>query len=293
MLLTFILALCALSLMGLQAIFRLPNSPQDYTPAVARTNGDIIQLADQRAAIVQTDLAISQKGAVFTHGQFDITSATGTLFAAGEEVWWDTTNKLAVKVSTITNSVPGYRLGLCLVAKVSGDLTVRTDLNAMPMGQRLKVMTSNNDGAADFGTSSAETVIATYSFAAGQLKTGSVIEFLAALLAVATNSTDTFQWRVRLGGLTGTVVADSTAIDLANNDVGVLSGAIVVTDDGATGHIRALSQSMLKSTANPLVVGSTAIDTTAAQTLVITATHSSANAGNTSRAVEFLVKQAA
>ena len=110
---------------------------------------------------------------------------------------------------------------------------------------------------------------------------------LAAAIATSTNGTDTFRYRVRLGGVAGSVVADSGAIDLANNDVLVAQGQIVIREDGAAGSIVGASQGVLKTTAFNTLLDATATDTTAALSLVLTCVQSVASASNSCRATAF------
>lgn len=268
-----------------EATYRMIADQQDYTPLVAVLAGLVILMADGRAGVVQADLAAAQKGSIIVEGILDFNSASATVFVDGEDVWWDDTNNLAVKTGISTAT---FRLGTAVGAKASGALVVRVDLNARAFGGCDKIAEAVADSAAVTNTVT-ETIVGTVTIPANRLKTGTIIEFLAALIATATNSTDTFQGRVRLGGVAGTVVADTTAIDLANSDVGVLKGQIVIRTDGAGGTFVAASQSQMKTTSNPLVSASVAIDTTAAITLVFTIQESVASAGNSAVAREFNV----
>jgi hypothetical protein len=81
------------------------------------------------------------------------------------------------------------------------------------------------DGAAGttLTNATAETVLKYYSFPAGFWHAGKVVEVTWANLIPSTNSTDTLAVRGRFGAaaLTGTVVADGVALDVANDDVSV------------------------------------------------------------------------
>lgn len=110
-----------------EAIFRQNAGQQDYTPGSAVSAGEIVELPDGRAGVVKTDLAASAKGAVYTTGILDVLAATGTLFTAGDPVYWDISASLAV-------DAPGAEgdlyIGTAVAAKTSGQLVVRVDLNA-------------------------------------------------------------------------------------------------------------------------------------------------------------------
>ena len=109
-----------------EAIFKQNSGQQDYTPGAAVKGGDVVELADGRAGVVKASLAASEKGAVYTKGIFEITSATATLFSAGDPVWWDASANLAI---TTQDDSADFFLGSAEIAKVSGDLEVRVDLN--------------------------------------------------------------------------------------------------------------------------------------------------------------------
>ncbi len=68
---------------------------EDYTPAAATTAGDIIQLADGRAAVACTDLDASEAGSVYTAGQFTVTKYNAVVGLDGQAYFWDKTNSRA------------------------------------------------------------------------------------------------------------------------------------------------------------------------------------------------------
>jgi predicted RecA/RadA family phage recombinase len=255
----------------------------DYTPAAATDAGVVFLHPMGMAAVVLAELAANELGTAATEGQFDLASASGTVFAAGEAVWWDDTNNLAVVSGASTAS---FLAGRAAVAKVSGQTTVRVDLNATS-GHGALGSTLIADSSAVTNTTT-ETVVGTLTIPANTLRIGNVVEAVAAMIATATNSTDTFRFRIRLGGVAGTVVADSTAIDLADNDTAQHRLQIVVRAIGASGSVVAASHGMMKTTASHLVVGATTVDTTAAITLVATITESVANAGNSAKLTQFV-----
>lgn len=264
--------------MTIRAAFVQCEDTLDYTPAADTEAGSVVLLADGRVGITKAFIAAGILGAVGTEGLFDFNSASATLFAAGEDVYWDATNLLAVVAGTATAS---YRVGRAVRAKINGDTSVRVNINQAAGLALRQVITA--DGAPVTNTT-AETVMASFAIPAGALKQGRIIDFLAAAIATATNGADTFRYRVRLGGLTGGVVADSGAIDLANNDVLVAQGHIVIREDGASGSIVGASQGVLKTTAFNTLLDATAIDTNTALSLVLTCTQSAASASNSARA---------
>lgn len=126
-----------------------------------------------------------------------------------------------------------------------------------------------------------------------------VYEFYARVVRSGVNSTDTSRTRVRLGAttLTGTVLADSTALATVANDVLELHGYLEVRDVGATGHILAAGKVeglVLTSPAETVkrtIVGSTVLDTTAALLFEVTNIMSSSSAGNTATLKAFWLRK--
>lgn len=101
-----------------------PADEQTITAAAALDSGDIVDLADGRAGVVQGlgSYAIGDKVKVATTGRFRVPAATGTTFAAGAVVDWDDTNKLAVADGD-------FNIGRAEFAKGSGPLFVDVLLN--------------------------------------------------------------------------------------------------------------------------------------------------------------------
>lgn len=267
--------------MTIRAAFVQCDDNLPYTPAAALDGGSVVLLPDGRVGVTLTAIAAGVLGAVVTEGILDFNSDTSTIFSEGEDVFWDATNFLAVPAG---NANASYRVGRATRAKISGDLVVRVLINATSGLALRQVITANGTAVTNTTT---ETVMATFAIQAGALKQGRIVEFLAGAIATATNGTDTFRYRVRLGGVAGSIVADSGAIDLANNDVFVVNGQIVVREDGASGSIVSAAHGLLKTTGFNTLLDATAVDTTAALSLVLTCTQSAASASNSTRATVF------
>lgn len=142
--------------------------------------------------------------------------------------------------------------------------------------------------------SAAVTAIATevafdksYTIPANSLRAGDIINVKGQAIATATNSTDTLTIKLYIGGVAGTMVMTSGAIDVANNDICFFEMNIVVRTIGASGTLVAYGFVSLgvagTVTTKAVYLGSTAIDTTVAQQIVPSATWSSNNAGNSVR----------
>jgi len=101
-----------------------------HIAASAYGPGTIVQIADGRIGVFEglsspstndlVDLAVA--------GQFDVVkNATSDTYSVGAPVYWDPTNNVAK-----TTSAGGYYyVGRCVIASVSGDTYVYTDLNAV------------------------------------------------------------------------------------------------------------------------------------------------------------------
>jgi hypothetical protein len=120
--------------------------------------------------------------------------------------------------------------------------------------------------------------------AANTLKVGSRIRVRAQSIATSTNSTDTLNMIIRLGT---TDLLATGAVDVANNDVGYIDAEFVVRTIGASGTMVGVGQTALgvpgTVTAKPKALASTAVDTTTALSVNVTATWSVASASNSVR----------
>lgn len=73
----------------LEANFRQDGWIEDYTAVAALTGGQVIQLADGRAAVVVDDIAAAAKGSVQVRGIAEVIKASGPIALAGQEYFWD------------------------------------------------------------------------------------------------------------------------------------------------------------------------------------------------------------
>lgn len=123
-----------------------------------------------------------------------------------------------------------------------------------------------------------------FNIPANSLRPGDVIRVRAQGIATATNSTDTLAATLRIGN---TDVVATPAVDVANNDIFVIEADLVVRTIGAGGTFVAAGMAGIgasgSATMRPVFKASTALDTTAAQSVNVTATWSVANAGNSCR----------
>lgn len=154
-------------------------------------------------------------------------------------------------------------------------------------GITLGLLSSLTADGANFGGSGAnvEAVIGsgTITIPANTLGAGDVVRFSAHVEIPTTVSTDTLRLRVRVGGLTGTAIYDTTAIDVANNDYATINGQLTFRTVGAAGTAKAVVNARLLMGATDAATATQAtavssIDTTSALTVVVTAVWSTQSA---------------
>lgn len=121
-----------------QATMREDQWTEKFAAAngVTYNSGDIVQRPNGMAAVViglrpitgsSSEPSLDQVTVSYIGG-VDVLSASGTVFADGASVYWDSTNKLAVTTLPTTG---GYYLGTARGAKASGTTSVRVMLNAI------------------------------------------------------------------------------------------------------------------------------------------------------------------
>lgn len=97
----------------------------DYTPASDVAAGDVIQQEDL-IAVAKRDIPAGTLGALHPTGVFDIPKNTGAGqdVPAGKLLFWDDTNKVAVKTPAAGQKI----LGKAVAAAAENDETVRVRL---------------------------------------------------------------------------------------------------------------------------------------------------------------------
>lgn len=122
----------------MEATYRQPGCSVDYTPAAAVSAGDVVQLADGRAAVSPNDIAAGVKGAVAVEGIYRIAKTTSMVLLDGGRVYWDhSANKAHFRP---TNDRDFY-LGTVVGDAASSATTVDVCLNEKP-----KYVVDSRDG---------------------------------------------------------------------------------------------------------------------------------------------------
>ena len=197
---------------------------------------------------------------------YGVTKATGAAWAVGDRLGHDGT--------AFTRDAQYARVAVAVTAAASGATT----------GDVLLLESANGDLVIAGGTptavtaSATETVTQTATIPAGILRAGDEVEVDAGVTATTTTGTETVRAVARIGGLTGVVVADAPALDVANGDRAGLMGKAFVDAVGASGSIGAHGVGGWSTAGGAAKMTDTApgtVDTTAAVTVVTTVTNSS------------------
>lgn len=103
------------------------------TATTAGKGGDILPLPDGRASFVEglAPYAVGDALSLRKEGIARVVSASGTTFAAGEEVYYDVSAGLAIRYDSANlNSAEDYYLGTAHKAKTAGTTSVEVEFNA-------------------------------------------------------------------------------------------------------------------------------------------------------------------
>jgi hypothetical protein len=212
-------------------------------------------------------------------GVYDITKGSIS-FALGDNVYFDGTD---VQTSGV------MLVGKCIKTAASGDATVRVRLYPYPI---VRQYTSKAASTAVANTTTETAFDQNVTIPASALRAGDVIHIVHQGIATATNSTDTLKSKLYIGA---TNIADTGAIDVANNDIFVIDAYVQIRTVGASGTLVAWGTTNIgtsgTATTKAFYLASTAIDTTASQLITAKATWSVANAGDSCRQDVMIVQK--
>ncbi len=107
--------------------YRHEGQSIDYTPTAAVAAGDVIVQGDL-VGVAKVDIPANSLGALAVSGVFDAAKegGAGVTFAAGDKVYWDDTNDVAVA----TDGAGANKLmGKAALAAADADTTVRVRLS--------------------------------------------------------------------------------------------------------------------------------------------------------------------
>lgn len=261
----------------MQATYSQAGCNIDHTPASALTGGDVV-VQNSLVGVSPRDVAANDLGAVTIEGVHNATK-DASVFAVDDPVYWDDTNNVASADPSL-----GKYMGYAVAAAATGDATVAVKLDPSSNYARDLAYSSVAASTAVTATTTQTAFDKAVTIPANTLRVGDIIRVRAQAIATATNSTDTLNVILRLGT---TDVLATGAVDVANGDIGFIDADIVVRTIGASGTMVAAGHTALgvpgTVTSKPKLMASTALDTTAAQSVNVTATWSTNNAGNSCR----------
>lgn len=221
--------------------------------------------------------AIGEQIALNQEGSYRIDKASGTVFEVGQQVAYNPTTGLAV-TATVANIVAGaVPFGVATAAAASGQLFVDAVYGAQ------QHVWANDVSRPSVTASSTETVLGRITVPAAALGVGFGLEVVAGWTAPTTNSTDTFNFRLRLDTIAGSALWESGAVDLANGNTAQVRSSVSVLVNSAIGTVSAVNDGRIHTTNVDSVAVVASHDLTTALTIVATAQHSTTNGGNTSR----------
>jgi predicted RecA/RadA family phage recombinase len=249
----------------------------DHTPSGALTAGDVV-VQQALVGVAPQDVAANALGAVEIE-QVWRCAKDASVFAVGDPAYWDDTNNQMKADPSV-----GPYAGIVVKAAATGDSTVDVRLDPTAAAGRRLLYSAVAASAAVSNTTVETAFDKSVSIPANTLKAGDVIRVRAQGIATLTNSTDTLDVALRLGT---TDVVVTGAVDVANNDLFFLDVDITIRTIGAGGTMVAAGHTALGAagtvTAKPKLLASTALDTTAAISVNVSATWSVASAGNSVR----------
>jgi hypothetical protein len=143
----------------MEAVYRNKIGRVRFTAAAALVSGEIITLPDGRTGIVTggAGFASGDIAEALTQGEFDILSATATTFSIGDDVFWDVTNSLGVNAPVNPGDL---KLGVCVKAKVSGDLDVLCQIGGPQTGESARSMVVPETVNLDWEDTASHTILA-------------------------------------------------------------------------------------------------------------------------------------
>lgn len=110
-------------------LYQTGDGVVDHTAVAAITGGQVIQLPDGRAAVINTDIAAAGIGGARTEGIFDVAKTASIVMLAGQKAYWDHS---ANAVTFRANSDKDFFIGTLTADAASAATTCRVSLNTQP-----------------------------------------------------------------------------------------------------------------------------------------------------------------
>lgn len=116
--------------MTLESQYLQDGEFQDYTPAVAVTGGEVIQLADGRAGVAVRDIAAGVQDALKVRGIVEVLKTAAIVLLDGGRVYWDVSAGKAHYRPELGTA--DFFLGSVVGDAAASATTVKVRLNVMP-----------------------------------------------------------------------------------------------------------------------------------------------------------------
>lgn len=219
-----------------------------------------------------------------------------TLCNTGTGVWTIVTSGTSMTIDGLTSFTLASGKSRTLVANGLNGSSAAWRTQDGTQGASVGRAYTNVAASTAISNVTAETAFDTnYSIPAGALKVGTKIRIRYQGIATATNSTDTLAIKLYLatditaGAIVGTVLISHAATDVADNNVWQGEFELIIRTVGASGTIvgcgtyKSVPAAEGTMTIKDDILASTAIDTTVAQIVAVTATWSVASVSNSCR----------
>lgn len=114
-----------------EAVYYAPGqSIRDYTPVAALTAGQVVQIADGRAAVPANDIAAGALGSVQVEGIHTVAKTASVVILDGQPVYWDHSANSATYAKSNDRD---FFLGTAVGDAASADTTLKVNLNVEPV----------------------------------------------------------------------------------------------------------------------------------------------------------------
>lgn len=231
--------------MAIQAQLVQSDCTVDWTPAAAVVGGEVIQLRDGRAAVVNVDAASGVVVGTSTEGIYKVAKTTSMVVLKGSRLYWDHS---ADKAHLLHRNDRDFFIGTAMEDATSSATTVQVDLNKLA-SDRLSlasgfVSVPINTAGFPFVAGAGEGVNLGFSATAEAQKVDALsfrgfapaaIPIVHALICVNTNGdAAAFDLNVGIASATHATDADSIAESLFVHIDGSSTNIAIESDDGTT-----------------------------------------------------------
>src|SRR5687767_13362297 len=115
-----------------EATYKQDGFALDYTPVVALTAGQVIQLADGRAAVPCNEVDAAIMGSVQTGGVHRVTKAADLYWVDGAEIYWDHSANAATPVPPLVAGDKDFFIGTAVGDWSAAAVIGHVNLNVRP-----------------------------------------------------------------------------------------------------------------------------------------------------------------